>query len=204
MFGNNMKYANYLDMPDWEKHRESLWEFKTKNMPDDLWWSFPEEKIKEGLPEFYDMLVTKFNLHVKQLIFFGNLTNDINITDPTDSRAIFIHIDSMDSNEQIGKQQPPDQMASTKFLTTNAINIPLRHYEGTYTLWYEEKEPSTVLYTHYGCGGLQRESLNEVFRFQLTSPAVININKPHGVWNPNQQTRWVATMRFHESLEHLF
>lgn len=197
-----MIYAKYLDIPRWESYRDQLIDFYDKNTPKEWWWwCHFEDEVKTGLPDLYKMFVDEFDLHLRQLIYFGNFTNDLTITDPTDSRSIFIHIDRQDNENQIGIVQPEAQMKATPFPTTNAINIPMTNYENSYTIYYKELEFSQVLYTHYGCGGLQRECVEEVFRFQLDKPAVIRINKPHGVYNPNDQTRWVATMRFHEDLE---
>jgi hypothetical protein len=199
-----MKYINYLDIPNLEKHKADLLYFYDKvGDPKKVWWCYFEQEVKEHIPEFFDMWKQEYGITLHQLIYFVNYQNDINITDPSNERCIFIHVDAKDSEDQ-GHDLPLDQRYATKFVPVHAINIPLINCEGSQTIWYKEKEiKSHSYYPTYGCGGLHPDNVEEIFRAELHKPAILNVGIPHGVYVPKNSPRIVATMRFKEPLDFL-
>lgn len=200
-----MIYAKFIHIPEWEKLQKELINFRYKHSrPDELWWCHFEEEVKEKLPNLHNTF-QNMNLKMRQLIFFDNLNNSLEVTDPTDSRCLFIHTDRADDENTVGTGLPEDIEYSTNFQPRWAINIPLENYAGSKTIWYEllDKTAPDVLYTAYDCGGHDPKNCEEVFRFELTQPAILAIDKPHAVYNPNKEIRSVATFRFYEDLEFL-
>jgi hypothetical protein len=197
-----MNYAKYIDLPNWKILQAQIIEFREQHSNKEaFWWSHSLDEIKEQLP---DLAYTfkSMGLTVRQMIFFTNLNNDISINDPLDMRAVFIHTDRPDDPEARIKYAMP---VFTESETTNAINIPLLNCDGSTTLFYKLKDEkaSDVYYSVNDCNGHSKENSEEVYRFELNKPAVIRINIPHAVWNPNIEPRVVATFRFVESIEHL-
>jgi len=195
-------YAKYIDIPEWEKLKDQLIEFRLKySNTEALWWCHFYNEVNEHIPD----LINAFNsmgLTMNQLIYFTNLNNDINIDDSLDPRAVFIHTDREDDPESKYDKEP----VLTNFNPTCAINIPLLNCERSKTLFYRFKKENTsdVYYKVIDCGGHSKTDVEEVYRFELYKPAVLRINVPHAVWNPNKEPRVVATFRFNESLENLF
>jgi hypothetical protein len=197
-----MNYAKYIDIPNWKILRDQLIEFREKySNTTALWWSHTDSEIEKHLPDLVKAFKS-IGLTARQLIFFTNLNNDIDIEDPLDMRAVFIHTDRTDDPEARFDYGIP---VLTDFKTTNAINIPMINCDGSTTLFYKLKDETSedVYYKVLGCGGHAKQNTEEVYRFELNRPAVIRINVPHGVWNPNEEPRIVATFRFYESTEHL-
>jgi hypothetical protein len=196
-----MNYAKYLDIPNWQHLQKLILNFREEHSNKDaLWWSHTGEEIKQYIPE----LTTTFanmGLTARQMIFFTNLPNDINIDDSLDPKAVFIHTDHKDNPDA---RYDSDLPILTDFETTNAVNIPLLNCEGSTTLFYKLKNDNPdVFYTIPGCGGHAKQDVEEVFRIELSKPAVLRINVPHAVWNPHNVPRVVATFRFYESTDHL-
>lgn len=197
-----MNYAKYIDLPEWKTLQAQLIEFREKHSNKDaFWWSHSDKELEEHLPDLVSAFKT-FGLTARQMIFFTNLNNDIEIDDPLDMRAVFIHTDRPDDPEARFDYAMP---VFTDFETTNAINIPLLNCDGSTTLFYKLKDETAedVYYKVIDCGGHAKQNSEEVYRFELNKPAVIRINVPHAVWNPNEGARIVATFRFYESTEHL-
>jgi len=188
--GEYMKYMKFIDLPDVEKHQQDLIDFRnTKGKLDTLWWCHFQNEVEEHLPELAQMLKDKFGLTVRQLIYFCIPYNQEGITDANDPESIFVHIDGKDEDW-------------TLYDPTFAINIPLEHCAGTYTMFYEKiNDDPDPYYPVYTCGGVAHSSVKEVLRFELTRPAILRIAEPHGVFNPHKTLRVVATIRFNESLE---
>jgi hypothetical protein len=183
---------NFIDIPDLEKHQTSLINFRnTRGNTNTLWWCHFKDEVDEHLPDLTKMFKEHFSLTVRQLIYFCIPHNKEGITDPNHPESIFIHIDGKDEDW-------------TLFDPNFAVNIPLEHCEGTYTMFYEKiNDDPDPYYPVYDCGGVAHTSVKEAFRFQLHKTAVLRINEPHGVFNPNKELRVVATIRFEENLEHL-
>lgn len=187
-----MKYSKFIDIPDFEKHKQALIDFRnTKGNVDTLWWChFPDEVEKE-LPELVKMFKDNFDLTIRQLIFFCIPKNSMEVTDPTNPESVFIHIDAKDEDW-------------TLYEPTFAMNFPLEHCEGTTTLFYEKiNDEPDVFYPVYDCGGNSHSSVKEVHRLELTKPAILRINVPHGVHNPHDTLRVVATIRFNEDVSQM-
>lgn len=199
-----MKYINFIDIPDLEKHKKDLLYFyETVGDPKTVWWCYFKDQVKEIIPDFFDMWKREFNITLHQLIYFVNFKNDLTIKDPADERCIFIHVDAQDSDDQ-GENLPIDQKYATKFVPRHAINIPLINCDGSYTLWYNIKDDRPhEYYPKYDCGGFNPDSVEEVYRAELYKPAVLKVDIPHGVYVPNNSPRVVATMRFKEPLDFL-
>lgn len=199
-----MKYMNYIDIPNWEKYKGDLLYFYEKlGDPKRVWWCYHEDQVQEHIPEFYNMWEKEFGIHLRQLIFFVNYKNDPTVMDPNDDRAIFIHVDSQDVDDQ-DERLPLNQQYATQFNPKHAINIPLVNCEGSYTLWYQQinNNPHTY-YPKYDCGGIHPLDAKELYRGELSKPAVLKIDIPHGVYIPENSPRIVATMRFYEPLDFL-
>lgn len=197
-----MIYAKYIDLPNWQKLRDQLITFKASRTPAEaLWWCHFEDEVKEHLP---DIIATfeSMNLHMHQLIFFTNLKNDLDNTDHSTPGSMFIHTDRQDDPDSKFDDVP----VLTDFPPTNAINIPMENCEGSLTLFYElvDSTADDVYYPTYNCGGHEHANVKEVFRFELSSPAVLRINVPHAVHNPHTAPRVVATFRFRNDIEKLF
>lgn len=200
-----MIYAQYLDIHNWKDLQKDLIDFRyAHSRPDQLWWCHFEDEVKEKIPSLYNTFEA-MGLKLRQLIFFDNLNNSTEVTDPTNSKCLFIHTDSPDNDDAVGTAQPDDIEYSTDFLPRWAINIPLENYEGSQTIWYDliDKNADEVLYTAYDCGGHNPNNCKEAFRFELTQPAILAIDKPHAVYNPNAAIRSVATFRFYNDIEFL-
>lgn len=200
-----MTYAKYLDIPNWKNLQADLIKFRYEHScPDELWWCHFEDEVEEKMPVLFNTF-KNMRLELRQLIFFDNLHNSTEIKDYTDPKCLFIHTDSPDSEDSVGKAQPDTIEYSTNFTPKWAINIPLENYEGSQTIWYEliDKNVENVLYTAYDCGGHDPNNCKEVFRFELNAPALLAIDKPHAVYNPNTATRSVATFRFYNDISFL-
>jgi len=197
-----MIYARYLDIPNWESLRNQLIQFRQQHsQPEELWWCHFYDEVNTYIPE----LINTFNnmgLTMRQLIFFTNLNNDLDIEDTLDPKAVFIHTDRQDDPDS----RYDDVKVLTDFNPISAINIPLLNCKDSKTLFYKLKDPNSpdVYYKITDCGGHSKNDVEEIYRFELYKPAVLRINVPHAVWNPNEEPRVVATFRFNESLEHLF
>lgn len=187
-----MKYAEFIDIPDFERHRQALIDFRnTRGNTNTLWWCHYQDEVEQYLPELAEMFKDQYGLTVKQLIYFCIPKNDLSVTDAANPESVFIHIDAQDEDW-------------TLFEPTLAINLPLEHCEGTTTLFYEKIDDTPdVFYPVYDCGGCAHDSVKEAYRFELTQPAILRINVPHGVHNPYETLRVVATIRFNEDLEPL-
>ena len=104
-----------------------------------------------------------------------------------------------------------DEREETDFDPTNAINIPLINCENSKTLFYDiqlkdgKQEDDIYVYydDFYMCGGLDHSLITEVDSFTLDKPAILRVNVPHGVLNPTDKLREVATFRFYEDTDHL-
>lgn len=206
-----MKYYNFLEIPNWKKLQELLIKHKKKNLfsnlqdlyddPHKKWKCYFETDVINDLPEVYDTF-EKLGLHIRQLIYFTNLQNDLDVKDSSDPRCVFIHTDSKDNLEARYETKIP---LLTDFHPTDAINIPLENYKDSLTLFYKIlNDNGDVYYPVYCCGGHDHKDVVEVERFELTRPAVLKINVPHAVYNPNVQPRSVATFRFYEDLTYLY
>ena len=196
-----MNYFKFIDIPEWETLKDQIINFRKEySNSDALWWSHSDVEINKHLP---DLTTTfkKIGLTLRQLIFFVNLNNDIEVDNPSNPKAVFIHTDREDDpNAKYDYNLP----ILTNFKTTNAINIPLLNCEGSTTIFYELlNDNPDVYYAVTDCGGHSIHDVREVCRFELSKPAVIRINVPHAVWNPNPGPRIVATIRFYESTDHL-
>ena len=205
-----MKYYQYVDIPEWKHLQVELIEYRNKNLfstkndldldPDKKWYCYFADTVKKDLPNVY-LTFEKMNLHVKQMIFFTNMQNDLSITDSLDPRSVFIHTDSEDNTDARYETNVP---LLTDFQPTNALNIPLENCEGSLTLFYKTiNNNPDVYYPLYNCGGHAHYDVVEVERFELNRPAVLRINVPHAVHNPHSEPRSVATFRFYEDLENL-
>lgn len=199
-----MIYAKNIAISNWKELQRDLIDFKYSQGNDALWWSYTEQEVKENLPILYKTLCD-MGLHLRQLIFFDNAPNDLLVDDPNNERCLFIHTDSEDKEDSLGTPQPDEIEFSTDFNPEFAINIPLENCENSLTLWYEllDKEQAGVHYPKYDCGGHDPKNCKEVYRFELTQPAVLRINAPHAVHNPHTELRTVATMRFYTDLSYL-
>lgn len=209
-----MNYAKYIDIPNWEQIRDDLIAFRNKRISEGLynrddgqglfkWWCHFEDEVKTELPLLFNTF-EEMGLKMRQLILFVNSTNSLEVKDHNDPRSIFIHQDSEDSDDAEGFKQPSEIEWSTTFNPTAAINIPMENCEGSGTLFYERiNDIPEAYYPKYDCGGLDHNSVKEVFRFELNKPAVLRINVPHGVYNPHKEDRVVATFRFYNSIDHL-
>jgi hypothetical protein len=197
-----MIYAKYIDIPHWEDLQNQLIEFKNNYTPvDALWWCHFEDEVREQIPD----LITTFEsmgLQLHQLIFFTNLKNDLDMTDHSNSKSMFIHTDRQDDPDSKFDDVP----VLTDFPPTNAINIPMENCDSSLTLFYEliDETAEDVYYPRYNCGGHEHTNVKEVFRFELSRPAVLRINVPHAVHNPHNEPRVVATFRFYNDIEYLF
>ena len=197
-----MNYAKYIDLPNWENLQSQLIKFREiHSNKERLWWSHSSKEIAEHLPELA-LAFKSIGLTARQMIFFTNLNNDIDIEDPLDPRCVFIHTDNADDDTARHDYAMP---VFTDFTPTNAINIPLLNCSGSVTLFYKLKNESAedVYYKVIDCGGHLKANTEEVYRFELNRPAVLRVNVPHAVWNPNPGPRVVATFRFYESTDHL-
>jgi len=197
-----MNYAKYIDLPDWKTLQSQLLEFREKHSnKEKFWWSHSSKEMEDHLPDLVKAFKS-IGLTARQMIFFTNLNNDIEIDDPLDMRCVFIHTDRPDNPESRYDYAMP---VFTDFETTNAINIPLLNCDGSTTLFYKLKDERAedVYYKVIDCGGHSKNNTEEAYRFELNKPAVIRINVPHAVWNPNEGPRVVATFRFYESTDHL-
>ena len=203
-----MKYYNYIDIPNWQELRLQLIDHCHKNLfkskkdlddnPDLKWWCYFPDQVKEELPDVYNTFES-MGLHLRQMIYFTNMQNDLNITDSKDPRAMFIHTDTEDDQDARYESDIP---LLTDFATNNALNIPLENCDDSLTLFYKEiNDNPDVYYPLYNCGGHSHNDVEEQARFELNKPAVIRINVPHAVHNPHEQPRSVATFRFYEDLE---
>jgi len=194
-----MQYAKLLDIPNWRILQTQLishYKDTTKN----LWWCFFPDEIKKILPDVY-VTFENMGLHIRQMIYFTNLQNDINVKDHSDPRSVFIHTDRED---KLSSRYDSDVPLLNDFQPTYAINIPLENCIGSTTLFYEPiNNAEDVYYPVYDCGGHSHTDVKEVYRFELTQPAVLRINVAHGVYNPHPDPRTVATFRFYEDLGHL-
>lgn len=198
-----MKYAKYIDIPNWKQLQQDIIAFKKiRGVKGMLWWPYLEDEIKESIPNLYDTFIS-MGLTMRQMILFDNLPNDRRVTDPNDPNSMFIHVDAADEEGSVGTEYPSEIEYSTNFDPTCALNIPLENCEGSETIWYrvKDKNKPNVYYPHYDCGGLDPVNCEEIFSFELNRPSVIRINVPHTVYNPHKQIRSVATFRFYQSLE---
>lgn len=193
-----MKYYNYIEIPNWEILRDQIIEFKKtaeKSEPESLCWQcYFYDTLKKELPDVVAAFA-KLGLTPRQMILFDNAPNDDKETDHTTGKAVFVHIDARD-----------DERDETDFDPTNAINIPLVNCEKSETIYYElltnnEEDMYRYYKDFYMCGGLNHKMIKEVDRFKLDKPAIIRVNIPHGVYNPTNQIREVATFRFYEDTD---
>jgi len=198
-----MKNWNYLDIPNWEMLRDQIIEFK-KVAPkseelSECWQCYFLETLKKELPDVVDAFKI-LGLTPRQMILFDNAPNSLEDNDHKTSNAVFVHIDARD-----------DECPETDFDPTNAINIPLKNCEESETLYFEfnlprgrHPEDVYVYYPEfYQCGGMDLNIVKEIDRFTLDKPAIIRVNIPHGVYNPTDYIREVATFRFYEDTDHL-
>ena len=203
-----MNYYNYVDVADWKRLQTQLIEHKNKNLwstkedldndPKKKWYCYFSEQIKEELPDVYNTFES-MGLHVRQLIYFTNMQNDLSIKDNMDERSVFIHTDAEDVLDARYENNIP---MLTDFQPMNALNIPLENCDGSLTLFYKTINSNPdVYYPLYDCGGHGHNDVKEVARFELSKPAVLRINVPHAVHNPHGEPRSVATFRFYEDLE---
>lgn len=202
-----MKYAEYIDLPDWQHYRDLMIDFRKKDLaenkdwPDSgrhIWWCYFPDEVEKNVPGLIEAFAS-MGLTMKQMIFFNNVPNDIEIKDHNDPRSLFIHTDAEDLKSS---QYDGHRETVTDFAPTQALNIPMENCEGSETLFYELLNDNPgVYFVNPGCGGHAHQDVKEVFRFELNRPAVLRIDVPHAVYNPHQEDRVVATFRFEESLE---
>lgn len=187
-----MVYARYVEIPRFEEHRLRLLNFRKINGDlSTLWDNYNEEQSNLYFPEIVKEFKNSFGITVIQLIFFSIPPNKLGITDSYDPKSIFVHTDSYNEDNM-----PYD--------TNFAINLPLENCNGTYTIFYKYVDkPTLVHYPVFTGLGLSHSVVEEVDRFEVCRPSILRINEPHGVWNPTDRNRLVATIRFKENLEYL-
>ena len=202
-----MKYAEYIDIPNWENFRDMMVAFRkrdleqNKDWPDSgrhIWWCYFPDEVRKTVPGLIETFES-MGLTMRQMIFFNNVPNDITIKDHNDPKSLFIHTDAEDD-----KKSPYDGFRDvvTNFVPTHALNIPMLNCKDSATLFYKKLNDNPgVYFANPGCGGWAHQDVEEVARFHLNKPAVLRINVPHAVWNPHSEDRVVATFRFDESLE---
>lgn len=193
-----MKYAKYIDLPNWKEVQQELIDFMYVDYdPTRMWWCYQDVEVADKLPKLHKCFA-EAGLDMRMLIFFMASPKDLDCTDHEDDRSIFIHLDAKDDPEY-GEDD-------TTFEPNFAINIPLENCEGSKTFWYEFKDPNAdndAYYPYHGCGGFKHDSVNKIFEFELDKPAILRINVPHGVYNPHSQFRTVATFRFYNDISGL-
>ena len=194
-----MLFAKFISIPEWESLQQKLIDHKNKTTVSKWWCFFPDE-VKQDLPDVYTTF-ENMGLHIKQMIYFTNVQNDLSVKDNMDPKSVFIHTDREDELDARHEDNIP---LLTNFQPDYAINIPLEYCKGSLTLFYKPiNSNSDVYYPVYNCGGHRHDDVEEVHRFELSTPAVLRINVPHAVHNPHPNPRSVATFRFYENLEYL-
>lgn len=195
-----MTYAKYIDIPNWKDLQQQIIEFKYASNVDSLWWMYTPKEIEKYLPDVYNTF-SDMGLQIRQLILFDNLPNNLTETDTMKSECMFIHTDREDDPESQYDNVP----VLTDFVPSYAINIPLENCKDSLTFWYELNNPNEedVYYKFYDCGGHRHDNCKEVFRLELDKPAVLKIDSPHAVYNPHNELRTVATIRFYNDLSYL-
>jgi hypothetical protein len=199
-----MKYANYIDIPNWRAVQQELINFQYTDFdPEIPWWCYQDDELVGKLPLLHDAWAT-MGLKMRMLIFFFAHPKDIDCHTEEDERCIFIHQDSQDEPE---KHYGTDRgtRVDTDFDPDFAINIPLENCEGSKTFWYNiyDKENASIYYPWHGCGGFKHANCESIYEHELHTPSIIRINRPHGVYNPHSQLRTVATFRFYNDISYL-
>lgn len=200
-----MKYAKYIDVPNWQQVQQELIEFYYNDFdPEIPWWCYQDNQLVGKLPKLHEAWNT-MGLQMRMLIFFFAHPKDIDCHDEEDSRAVFIHQDSQDDPEKhFGDDR--GTRVDTDFDPEFAINIPLENCKGSKTFWYELTVPEDQAYTYYpwhGCGGMKHNAVKRVYEHELHSPSILRINRPHAVYNPHAELRTVATFRFYNDISYL-
>jgi hypothetical protein len=187
-----MKYADYITIPNFEKHTADLLEFRrTQGNTGTYWDNYQDDEIEHHFPNLVKEFKDSFNLTIIQLVFFSIPPNDIWIKDPLDPKAVYIHVDGYNEEHQ-------------KYIPKHAINLPLEYCEGTLTFFYKlRKENAGTYYTVFDCEGISPNAVEQVEQIEISKPAIIRVDVPHGVWNPNSNNRLVVTLRFAENLDHM-
>lgn len=208
-----MIYENYwrfLDIPDWEIHRDDILKFLENNPLSStemkefeldeklgsttslIWQCLEEEKIKEAFPKLCDAFLN-LGLNVRFALILKFESSNDDISDTGSKNCPYIHIDEGICDGLV---------SANRF----AINIPLLNCENSHTLFYSIKnERKEKYYTYYNQTGLDPECVNIESRLPgLTKPALLRTHVPHSVVNYSDKTRTVVTFRFYEDLEFLF
>jgi hypothetical protein len=127
---------------------------------------------------------------------------------PTSSYMINTPVGSSKENAHVDNwvdKSICDKESSNKYVL--AINIPIKNTEGTYTAFYEyidgpvqnmEFGRHDIIYRYYG-----KANLNEIDRYALSKPVILNTTVPHSVINNTDKDRFALTFRFEKDPWHL-
>ena len=176
-----MKYFSYYDYTGWEKHRGVILDYiKKYNLENKDFHLITLSDLKKDIPNFIEEM--EYNgLYIIKIHIISFQPTDLSIKDISNPLSIFIHTDILDTD------------------TSNidyAFNIPLINCDSSTTFHYklinaDEKEE------YHACGepAFNFNNVEEVSSFQLYKPALCRISVPHGVHNPTNQLRVVASIR---------
>jgi len=146
----------------------------------------------ENLKEFENLLSWWNDKGVVPNEFFvlRSWQTDISIKDVTNLMCPHIHTDTMyqDIDSKLNGTTP-------KY----SVNFPLRNCEGTSTHFFrilDTSKNNRIQYYNLGEYGIDPAGCEEIDRYYLTEPIIMNVQTPHCIHNPMPTIREVACFRF--------
>lgn len=84
-----------------------------------------------------------------------------------------------------------------------ALNVPIANTVSSFTSFYEYAEEPSVVYNEKNVYYEIKSKVNEVFKFSLTRPVVINNSAPHSVQNWGTEDRVIISWSMDENISFL-
>lgn len=193
-------YCKYYEFTDWQIVKNSLLQLYRQINQQELFYAMPASELIQHVPQAMQIL-SQAGVDVNHIFFikFPGPT-DLSITDPNDSRTVYIHCDRVDD----GSAAENDNRFVNTIPPKYALNIPLLNCESSTTFFYKLKDANMDELPWAGWGQelledgtttIAHSNVERVDQITLDRPALVKIDSPHGVHNPTDDYRVVASVR---------
>lgn len=195
----NTFYCKHYDFENWKDVQNDLIKYYHSINPTDSWFPVSIEEIQQGMPNILEKLTSVGILPLQVIFFSFPGPTRLDSKDPDSPHTIYTHVDRVD-NEHCAQSA----RVVTNFSPEYVLNIPLINCEKSTTFFYEiiDKSQPELLWGGWGEQAkknkltiIPQDNLKTVDQVTLTCPAFLRISKPHGVHNPTNNPRIVASIR---------
>jgi hypothetical protein len=192
------KCWNYTRLEDWETQANFLLSWADRTKHEHEWFQRWHRHQVESLPEFAGHFAwwSQWGLIPNEFFVLRSWQTDLSITDVSNKMCPRIHTDDMyqDADSSLNGIVP-----------RYSINFPLRNCNETSTHFYKivdtSKDSSVQYHNLEGEYGIDPTVCEEIDRYYLTEPVIMNVKVPHRVHNPLPTIREVMCFRFDNDMQ---